>query len=159
VTVSANALGAASRALARRLGIPGVVTWSVLGVALALLALDDERRERVSGALRPVGAALWDELLRSAEADKVLIASALAAPAVPPLECRVSKTLLVSHKAQTVGEIRNALESGSDAELLPAEAAIRTMLRELPCFVEGPRHRWQLGRFMTPPVGSPTQGE
>ena len=147
--VTGTALSSALGSAARALGVPRLATWSVLAVAVALGLSDEKRRRKISASLKPLGTGLLELLSASETAKAVLAEAAVAAPLLPPLECRIADVLVRASGPLLVREIRGELAARESTHLEP-EQEIRALLRALPCFAELTPHRWELGRKMAP---------
>ena len=65
------------------------------------------------------------------------------------LECRIAGVLaeLADDESLTAAEIQERMTRGIGPPVeLPSPGEMRTLMRELPCFAEGPTSRFRLGR-------------
>ena len=92
-------------------------------------------------------------LLRQAEISTNALATLADAVAqVEPadrLECRIAEVLakLSDNEALTAREIQERMTRGFGPPIdLPSVGGMRTLMRQFPCFLEGPTSRFRLGR-------------
>jgi hypothetical protein len=142
------AVDGAARGVAGVLKVPRWMPWvALIGVAGWYL-LGKERRDRVVDALRPVGQMLQRQAEISTNALATLADAVAQIEPADRLECRIAEVLAkCSDEALTAAEIQERIASGFDPPReLPSAGDMRTFMRQLPCFVEGPTSRFRLGR-------------
>jgi hypothetical protein len=127
---------------------PWVLYFFLAGGAFWYLR-DRKRRDGVLDTFRSLGQ-LMQCLGETATKELLTLASGTAQ--VEPgnqLECYIAEVLaqLDPHEALTAAEIQDHIASWFHPQCeLPSPAEIRTLMRELPCFVEGPAGRFHLGQ-------------
>ena len=143
------AVDGAAREVAGVLKVPKWVPWVALAGGLLWYLLGKERRDQVVDAFRPIAQIMqqqtdiWENAIAT-------LADAVAQ--VEPdgrLECRIAEVLvkLSEGEALTAAEIQESITHGFPPLIeLPTIGEIRTLMRKLPCFTEGPTSRFRLGR-------------
>jgi len=142
------AVDGAARGVAGALKVPRWVPWVALAGGVFWYLLGKERRDRVVDALRPVGQVLQRQAEISTNALATLADAVAQVKPDGRLECRIAEVLakLSDDEGLTAAEIQERMTRGfgPPIELLSA-GEMRTLMRELPCFVEGPTSRFRLG--------------
>ena len=138
-----------ARGAAGMLRVPRWVPWLVLVGGAFWYFLGKGRRDRVVDALRPVGQLLHRQAEISANAIATLADAIADVEPDGRLECRIAEVLakLPDDESLTAAEIQERMTRGFGPPFeLPSPGEMRTLIRELPCFVEGPTGRFRLGR-------------
>jgi hypothetical protein len=141
------AVDGAARGVSVMLKVPRWVPWLALIGGVTWYLLGQERRDRVVVALRPVGRMLEREAEISTHALGTLADAVAQVEAANQLECRIAEVLaeLPDEEALTAAELQDSMTSGGPPIELPSASDMRTFMRQLPCFVEGPTSRFRLG--------------
>ena len=87
----------------------------------------------------------------AAEATEYLALSAAEVPMQESLECRIAEVLAIAPQGEALLAREIQMQLGALVGDSRGLADIRSLLRSKPCFVEGPRHRWRLGRGYVAP--------
>lgn len=145
---AAWAIDGAARSVAGVLRIPDWVTRLALLGGVVLLMVGKERRERVLNVLAPVGQFLMSAVEQGTTAMALLAESAARVPPDGRLECLIAEILARQppDTALLAREVHEELPYRLQAEPGYSVSDIRSALRRYPCFVEGPRYRFALGR-------------
>ncbi len=143
------AVDGVARGAAGMLRVPKWVPWLVLAGGVFWYLLGKGRRDRVVDALRPVGQLLQRQADISANALATLADAIAQVEPDSRLECRIAEVLakLADDESLTAAEIQERMTRGFGPPVeLPSPGEMRTLMRGLPCFVEGPTSRFRLGR-------------
>lgn len=133
----------------RLLGLPKWVTYLGLGTAIGWLFTSPERRRTIVGAATRVIEHVATAL--ESASDGLAILEGAACPVTPndALQCRIAEVLAFEYTGADgllAKEIQAAISASPSDASAPSVRAIRAAIATAPCFVEGSRWRYQLGR-------------
>jgi len=121
-----------------KLAVVGGAAWYFIG---------KERRDKVMNALKPVGKFLLQQAELASRAIEVLSAAVANVPEDERLECRFAEVLAECGDERLLArEIQERIGLRIGSSPAPTIKKIREVVTSSPCFVEGPRYRYRLGR-------------
>ena len=131
--------------LASLVGVARWLPWAALLGGLALWLLPKDRRETVLGVLSQISQVLGEIATEAHQAAELLALAAAQVAKNESLEARIAALLALKPRDEALSSQQVKAELDASPMKGATLAAIRSALRDNPCFIEGPRHRWRLG--------------